>query len=146
MDGIDLARDYMRAFNRADRTALVAAYDDEASTEQVVPTAPADARSDGRAAIATELARFFDTYEGGFSGGTFFDVRTIARIETGGVHVEWLARVQHRSSGERTSYTGYFHFQIEHGLIKHQRGVAHVVVETRGDAEATSEVEAATET
>ena len=146
LDGLDLARDYMRAFNRADQAALVAAYHDEAYAEQIVPTAPEDERIDGRAAIATALARFFDTYEGGFSGGTFFDVRTIARIETGGVHVEWLARVQHRTSGERTSFTGYFHFQIEHGLIKHQRGVAHVVVETRGDAEATSEVEAATET
>jgi 8-oxo-dGTP diphosphatase len=146
LDGLDLARDYMRAFNRADQAALVSAYHDDAYTEQLVPTAPEDERIDGRAAIATDLARFFDTYAGGFSGGTFFDVRTIARIETGGVHVEWLARVQHRVSGERTSYTGYFHFQIEHGLIRHQRGVAHVVVETLGDAEATSEVEAATET
>jgi 8-oxo-dGTP diphosphatase len=146
LDGLDLARDYMRAFNRADQTVLVAAYHEDAQAEQLVPTSPEDERLDGCAAIATVLARFFETYEGGFSGGAFFDVRTIARIETGGVHVEWLARVQHRISGERLSYTGYFHFQIEQSLIRHQRGVAHPVVETRGDAEATGEVEAATET
>src|SRR5262249_23028154 len=45
-----------------------------------------------------------------------------------------------------TSYTGYFHFVIEQGLIRHQRGVAHVVVETRGDAESTTEEETATVT
>jgi 8-oxo-dGTP diphosphatase len=145
-DGLDLAREYMRAFNRADRAALIAAYDADARTEQLLPTSPDDERIDGRDAIAMRLAQFFDAYEGGFSGGIFFDVRTIARIESGGVHVEWLARVQDRASGERTSFTGYFHFQIEQGLIRHQRGVAHVVVETKGDAEATSEADAATET
>lgn len=146
LDGLDVARDYMRAFNRADRDTLIAAYHDSAATEQLLPTSPADERLDGRAAIAARLAEFFDTYDGGFSGATFFDVRTIARIEGGGVHVEWLSRVRHRTSGERTSFTGYFHFSIEQGLIRHQRGVAHLVVETRGDAESTGEEEAATET
>jgi ADP-ribose pyrophosphatase YjhB (NUDIX family) len=146
IDGLDLAREYMRAFNRADRDALIAAYQPDARTEQLLPTSAGDERVDGRAAIADSLSRFFDTYEGGFSGGTFFDVRTIARIEGGGVHVEWLSRVRHRASGERTAYTGYFHFVIEQRLIRHQRGVAHVVTETRGDAAAASEEEAATET
>jgi 8-oxo-dGTP diphosphatase len=146
LDGLDRARDYMRAFNRADREALIAAYHDDARTEQLLPTSPADEQADGRSAIAARLEAFFDTYEGGFSGTTFFDVRTIARIEGGGVHVEWLCRARDRRSGERTSYTGYFHFLIDEGLIRHQRGVAHVVVETRGDAESTSEEAAATET
>jgi 8-oxo-dGTP diphosphatase len=146
LDGLDIARDYMRAFNRSDRQALIATYHEDAQTEQLLPPSPEDDRIDGRAAIDTRLTEFFAHYEGGFSGGIFFDVRTIARIEGGGVHVEWLARVRDRASGQRTSYTGYFHFQIEQGLIRHQRGVAHVVVETRGDAEAASEEEAATET
>lgn len=143
LDGLDRARDYMRAFNRADREALIAAYHDDARAEQLLPTSPADEQVEGRAAIAARLMDFFDTYEGGFSGTTFFDVRTIARIEGGGVHVEWLARVRDRATTTRTSYTGYFHFLIEQGLIRHQRGVAHEVVETRGDAESTTE-EAAT--
>ncbi len=120
----------MRAFNRADREAMLSLYHDDARAEQLLPTSPEDERTDGRAAIDALLARFFETYEGGFSGETFFDVRTIARIEGGGVHVEWLARLRERETGDRTSYTGYFHFQIDHGLIRHQRGVAHPVVET----------------
>jgi 8-oxo-dGTP diphosphatase len=149
LDGLDIARDYMRAFNRSDQAALAATYQENAEAEQLLPTSPADERVDGRATIAALLATFFEAYDGGFSGGTFFDVRTIARIESGGVHVEWLARVRNRATDERTSYTGYFHFQIDQGLIKHQRGVAHEVVETRGDAETARENEdeaAATET
>jgi 8-oxo-dGTP diphosphatase len=146
LDGLDIARDYMRAFNRSDLPLLIAAYQDGARAEQLLPTSPADERVEGLTAIADLLAQFFETYEGGFSGGTIFDVRTIARIESGGVHVEWLARVRHRTTDERTAYTGYFHFLIEQGLIRHQRGVAHLVVETRGDAESTTEEEAATET
>jgi 8-oxo-dGTP diphosphatase len=133
----------MRAFNRSDQAALLAAYQESAQVEQLFPTSPEDERFEGRATIAARLAQFFETYEGGFSGGTFFDVRTIARIETGSVHVEWLARVRARATGERTSYTGYFHFSIENGLIRHQRGVAHIVVETRGDEETAREDETA---
>ncbi len=120
----------MRAFNRADREAMLSVYHDDARAEQLLPTSPEDERVEGRAAIDALLARFFEAYEGGFSGDTFFDVRTIARIEGGGVHVEWLARLRERETGERTSYTGYFHFLIDHGLIRQQRGVAHPVVET----------------
>jgi 8-oxo-dGTP diphosphatase len=139
LDGLDIARDYMRAFNRSDRAALIATYQEQAQVEQLLPTSPADERVEGRDTIAALLETFFETYDGGFSGSTFFDVRTIARIESGGVHVEWLARVRNRATGVRTSYTGYFHFQIELGLIKHQRGVAHEVVETRGDSETETE-------
>jgi 8-oxo-dGTP diphosphatase len=120
----------MRAFNRADREAMLSLYHNDARAEQLLPTSPEDERVEGRAAIDALLARFFETYEGGFSGDTFFDVRTIARIEGGGVHVEWLARLRERETGDRTSYTGYFHFLIDHGLIRQQRGVAHPVVET----------------
>ena len=143
LDGLDIARDYMRAFNRSDQATLIAAYQETAQAEQLLPTSPDDERVEGRGAIAALLATFFAEYEGGFSGGTFFDVRTIARIETGSVHVEWLSRVRHRATGEPTSYTGYFHFSIDNGLIRHQRGVAHLVVETRGDAETTTEDAAA---
>jgi ADP-ribose pyrophosphatase YjhB (NUDIX family) len=146
LDGLDVARDYMRAFNRSDLAELIAAYHESAHVEQLLPTSREDERVDGQPAIANLLARFFDTYEGGFSGGTLFDVRTIARVEGGGVHVEWLACVRGRAAGEPTAYAGYFHFLIEQGLIRYQRGVAHVVVETRGDAESDGGAEAAPET
>jgi 8-oxo-dGTP diphosphatase len=147
LDGLDIARDYMRAFNRSDHATLIAAYQDNAQVEQLLPTSPDDERVAGRPAIADLLTRFFATYDGGFSGGTFFDVRTIARIEGGGVHVEWLARVRERATGTPAAYTGYFHFLIEQGLILQQRGVAHAVVETRGDAaEASAGAEAAPDT
>jgi 8-oxo-dGTP diphosphatase len=132
LDALDIARDYMRAFNRSDLDAIVAWYHDDARAEQPLPTSAGDEHVEGRAAIAELLARFFESYEGGFHGGTFFDVRMIARIESGGVHVEWLARLRHRATGELAAYTGYFHFLIEQGLIRQQRGVAHLVVETIG--------------
>src|SRR5215475_12603124 len=77
VDGLDLARDYMRAFNRAERDVLVGAYHIDAHTEQLLPTSPDDEHVDGRTAISARLTQFFDDYEGGFSGGIFFDVRTI---------------------------------------------------------------------
>jgi 8-oxo-dGTP diphosphatase len=140
LDALDLARDYMRAFNRSDRDALVALYHDDAQVEQLLPTSAVDDRVAGRSAISALLAQFFETYEGGFAGATFFDVRTIARIEGGGVHVEWLARLRDRATSALTAYTGYFHFLIEQGLIRRQRGVAHPIVETMLTRDAHAEL------
>jgi ADP-ribose pyrophosphatase YjhB (NUDIX family) len=81
----------------------------------------------GRDAIAGALDAFLAAYDGGLAGGAFFDVRTIARIETGWTHVEWAARLRPRDTArEAASYSGYFHLKIRDGLIAEQRTVAHV--------------------
>jgi ADP-ribose pyrophosphatase YjhB (NUDIX family) len=169
VDALDVARDYMRAFNRADRDALVALYVADATFEAPAPIWPdeiaaapggdaADSvardtraastaghdvvRSASEAAVTHQIAWFFDTYDGGFAGGTFFEVRTIARIETGWTHVEWAARLRNRVTGELAAYQGYFHFLIRDGRISQQRGVAHLVaaasIPTGGNAAAAA--------
>lgn len=132
LDALDIARLYMRAWNRRDRDALIAAYQPDAVAELFPPVASEDGeRWSGRTAIAAGFDAFFAAYDGALAGGQFFDVRTVARIETGWTHVEWTARLSHRpatpaDTAEETSYSGYFHFRIRDGLIAEQRTVAHM--------------------
>jgi ADP-ribose pyrophosphatase YjhB (NUDIX family) len=137
-DALDVARAHMRAFNRRERDALVAAYHPDAVAE-LFTLAPAgdggvalpqdDVVWTGREAIAGALDAFLAAYEGGLAGGSIFDVRTIARIETGWTHVEWAARLRPRQAAlEVLSYAGYFHLKIRDGLIVEQRTVAHVAL------------------
>src|SRR5262249_47506399 len=106
IDALDVARDYMRAFNRGDRDAVLALYAPHATFDPPAPIWP-DAAADAPPARA-QVAWFFDTYDGAFDGGAFFEVRTIARIETGWTHVEWAARLRRRADDERVAYNGYF--------------------------------------
>jgi ADP-ribose pyrophosphatase YjhB (NUDIX family)/ketosteroid isomerase-like protein len=131
LDALDIARAYMRAWNRRDRAALDAAYHPDAVAELFAPVASEDGeRWSGRAAIVAGLDAFFAAYDGALAGGQFFEVRTVARIETGWTHVEWTARLSQRpaaatDTAEETAYAGYFHFRIRDGLIAEQRAVAH---------------------
>jgi ADP-ribose pyrophosphatase YjhB (NUDIX family) len=160
IDSLDVARDYMRAFNRADRDALLALYDEGATFDAPTPIWPDDGDA-GRAAAAgastgasddasarealpaaERIAYFLDTYDGAFAGGLFFQVRTIARIETGWTHVEWEARLRNRATAEDASYNGYFHFLIGNGRIRQQRGVAHLAMAAVAPAAAAAGAEA----
>lgn len=128
----------MRAWNRRDRTALIAAYHPDATAVLFAPVSSEDGELwSGRDAIARGFDAFFATYDGALAGGQFFDVRTVARIETGWTHVEWTSRLSHHpvtptDTAEETSYTGYFHLRIVDGLIVEQRTVAHPVDATVG--------------
>lgn len=159
LDALDIARAYMRAWNRRDQEALVAAYHPDAIVELFAPVAADGEPWRGHEAIARGFAALFETFEGALAGGLFFDVRTVARIETGWTHVEWLASLHARDGGaapsdgvapsdsveaaalrEPQGYAGYFHFRVRDGLIVEQRAVAHAVAAAVASASGSTEV------
>lgn len=168
LDALDIARAYMRAWNRRDQEALVAAYHPDALVELFAPVAADGEPWRGHEAIARGFAALFQTFEGALAGGLFFDVRTVARIETGWTHVEWLASLHARDGAaapsdgagidgasidggtvsgitsatlrEPQGYAGYFHFRVRDGLIVEQRAVAHAVAAAVASASGSTEV------
>jgi ADP-ribose pyrophosphatase YjhB (NUDIX family)/ketosteroid isomerase-like protein len=54
-------------------------------------------------------------------------VRTMAFVEDGWMHAEWIARERTSETGEVMHTAGYDHFLIEDGRIQRQRGVAYPV-------------------
>jgi len=135
IDPFDIARLFIRALNKRDVDAMLDLYRDDARLEHALPRPHEDGGPgddghadivEGRAAIAAYFHAFFERYSGLYAGGGMFEVRTVGRIETGAIHVEWVARIGDRTRDERTTFTGYFHLLIEDARIVSHLGVAHV--------------------
>lgn len=116
-DAVDLVRRWFAAFNRGDLDRLVALYHEDCVNEQGGEVWT------GRDEQRARLGALFASSEGAFEGGARRKVRTIARIETGWIHGEWIGRERQIESGEIVEMAGYDHFQIESGLIHRQSGV-----------------------
>ncbi|HSL21903.1 MAG TPA: NUDIX domain-containing protein [Vicinamibacterales bacterium] len=129
-DHLDRVRDFVRAFNAADATALGRFYADACETDGV-PLKPAPSPTVQRSdAIARELQHFFEQHEGALDGGMFLRIRTLARLETGRgwVHAEWVGGLRERAPAdgrhEAHLLTGYTHFYLgPDGRIEQQRSV-----------------------
>jgi 8-oxo-dGTP diphosphatase len=126
-DHLDLVRDYFHALNHRDLERVAAVYHEVCETEHIVPGDDAPEPRRGRREARRLLEGYFASYEGGFAGGAHYRVRTLAAIETGWVHAEWIERDRRRGSGEVLEFVGYSHFLIEDGLIRRHRTVRQTV-------------------
>lgn len=115
-DHFDFVRSWFGAFNRGRADALAALYAEDARDEQ------RDGLREGRDAIREGYARRFQDWEGALDGGARRRVRTVARMENGWIHAEWVGRERRRSSGETLDETGYDRFLVEGGRIVRQSG------------------------
>jgi 8-oxo-dGTP diphosphatase len=126
MDQFEVVRAYYRAWNRSDVDALAALLDASCVTENLFVDERGEAALRGRDENRRRIQEFVDTYEGGFEGGRFYSVRTIAGIGTGWgwVQADWSQRLRRREDGAPREVRGYTHFLVEDGRIRRQRSVA----------------------
>jgi ADP-ribose pyrophosphatase YjhB (NUDIX family)/ketosteroid isomerase-like protein len=125
-DPFDVVREHYRAVNRADVEAVLALYHPDCVTERIVLDDEAGATCRGRAGHRARFAKFFGETEGALDVGAYFQVRSVAGIETGWgwAHAEWVAAFRPRAGGEALGFIGYSHFLVEDGLIRRHRSVA----------------------
>lgn len=125
-DEMDLVRRHYQAVNARDLEAVAGQYQRDCVTEGIFLADPEPATCRGRDANRGRYAVWFDRYDGGLEGDTFFQPRTIGGLETGWgwVQTEWVAGFVPRAGGEGRWFAGYSHFLIEDGLIRRQRSVA----------------------
>jgi ADP-ribose pyrophosphatase YjhB (NUDIX family) len=117
-DHFDFVRAWFGAFNHGRVDALAAMYVEAARGED------GEGVRDGAAAIADAYARHFAEWDGALDGGARRRVRTIARMENGWIHAEWIARERRRATGETAEATGYDRFLVEQGRIVRQISAA----------------------
>jgi ADP-ribose pyrophosphatase YjhB (NUDIX family) len=125
-DHLDRIREFFRAFNAVDVSALEQFYAPDAVTDGTLLAPDRAANLAGRAANREALRAFFARYEPGLEGAAYARVRALARLETGRgwVHAEWVAAVRERGSDTRHDITGYTHFHLgPAGTIEQQRSV-----------------------
>jgi ADP-ribose pyrophosphatase YjhB (NUDIX family) len=113
---------------------LAAGYHAECVSERVFPDDRSESRM-GPEDQARLFEAFLESYEGALEGGAHFRIRTLAPIESGWVHVEWVERERRRATGEIVEFVGYSHFLIEAGRIRRQRTVRHAAQEDVGSDE-----------
>ncbi len=118
----EIVRAWFAAFNRGDVAALLALYSEDCVNEQ------SGAEWAGVVGQGTWLARVFGETAGALPDRGRRTVRTMAFVEDGWMHAEWIAREQGCETGEIRHSAGYDHFLIEHGRIARQRGVSYPVV------------------
>lgn len=127
-DPLDFVRAYYRALNERDVAAIVAMYAEDCVVEgafaEMSIASPGDVRR-GRDEIERAFRDAFQQYDGAFAAGATVQIRTIAGIETGWVHVEWLAGLVERATGRTEHVAGYSHFLLRDERITEQRTVAH---------------------
>jgi mutator protein MutT len=122
-DALALVNAWFEAFNRSDVDGVCRLYASDCENEQA-----GQDRYIGRIAQQAWLVKLFDASEGAFEGHVRRRVRTVASVEDGWTHAEWIGKERLRLTGETVTTAGYEHFRIENGAISRQRGVAHVHV------------------
>jgi mutator protein MutT len=122
-DALAVVSAWFDAFNRSDVVGLCRLYADDCDNEQA-----GQDRYIGRVAQQAWLTNLFSASEGAFEGAARRQVRTLASVEDGWTHAEWIGKERLRLTGETVTTAGYEHFLIESGAIRRQRGVAHAHV------------------
>ncbi len=117
-DPFALVRAWFDALNRDDVPAMSALYaaDAELDADEGVLR--------GAEAIGAALAARTAATAGAFEDGARRRMRTMAHVENG-LSVEWIARERMLATGTVKMATGYDHFFVAGGLIRHQREVRH---------------------
>ena len=110
-DPFELVRRWFDAFNSADLDALATFYH-------------RDAVCDSGWSVARGLDEVRQQMAEALSASVQREVRMIAHVETGAMHVEWRGRAR-GEDGQVATSAGYDEFFVEHGLIRRQRGVLH---------------------
>ncbi len=124
-DSLDVVRAYHAALNRDDVAAAADCLAHDCVSEALHPDAGGDDVHRGSASVRLQLQSFVDTFQGGLDGETHVGIRTIALVESGWIHVEWVERERRRATGEVLDFVGYTHFLVHDGLIRRQRTVRH---------------------
>jgi ADP-ribose pyrophosphatase YjhB (NUDIX family) len=117
-DPFALVRAWFDALNRGDVPAMSELYaaDAELDADEGVLR--------GTEAISAALAARTAATAGAFEDGARRRMRTMAHVENG-LSVEWIARERMLDTGTVEMATGYDHFFVAGGLIRHQREVRH---------------------
>jgi ADP-ribose pyrophosphatase YjhB (NUDIX family)/ketosteroid isomerase-like protein len=121
---LDVVRSWFEALNSSDLAALTDLYAEGCVSEQIHLQDEGAGVHEGRPANRRMWEAFFSAYEGGFAGGAHRELRSLAAVETGWVHAEWVAIERRRTDGQTAHFAGYDHFLIEDGRIRRQRAVA----------------------
>ncbi len=124
VDPLDVVRAYYVALNGGDLDAVTAAYHPDCVTERIFVHHGDEEVHRGREANRRMFARLLAEFDGAHEDGRRQQLRTLAVIETGWVHAEWILRERRRADGALLEHVGYSHFLVEDGLIRRQRTVA----------------------
>lgn len=124
-DPFAIVRAHFDALNRNDLAAVLELLADDHVSESVLPDDLEAVIREGKAHHRDLIEAYLAGFEGALPGGARFDIRTMARIETGWIHVEWIERERRRESGEALEFAGYSHFLVQDGCIRRQRTVRH---------------------
>jgi ADP-ribose pyrophosphatase YjhB (NUDIX family) len=117
-DPFALVRAWFDALNRDDVPAMAALYASDAEFDEDRGVLRGVAEIRGALAARTAFTA------GAFEDGARRRMRTMAHVENG-LSVEWIARERVLVTGAVEMATGYDHFLVADGLIRHQREVRH---------------------
>ena len=124
-DPFAIVRAHFEALNRGDLAGVVELLAEDHVSEAVLPEDVRAEVREGKGLHHALLAEYLARFEGALPDGSRFAIRTMARIETGWIHVEWIERERRRAGGEPLEFAGYSHLLVEDGRIRRQRIVRH---------------------
>ena len=124
-DLFDIVRAHFEALNRDDCAGVVDLLTENHVSESVHPDDTGAEVRAGKALHRELLDAYFSRFEGGLEDGARFGIRTMTRLETGWLHVEWVECERPRDGGEPLEFVGYSHFLVEDDRIAQQRIVRH---------------------
>jgi 8-oxo-dGTP diphosphatase len=114
-----VVRAWFAAFNRSDLGQALSLYSDDCVNEQ------SGNEWNGVGGQRAWLSQVFRASVGDMPDGSRRTVRTMAFVENGWMHAEWIGRERKGETGDVSHTAGYDHFLIEDGRIRRQRGVAY---------------------